>query len=64
MDLEGIILCEICHTEKYKCHMISLICEIKKKLKMNEYNKTTTDSKIQIMSKCLPLERGKQGGTR
>ena len=28
MDLEGIMLSEICQTEKDKYHMISLICEI------------------------------------
>ena len=34
MDLEGIMLNEINQTEKDKCHMISLLCRIKK-------NKTT-----------------------
>ena len=31
MDLEGIMLGEISQTEKDKYHMISLICEIKKR---------------------------------
>ena len=30
MDLEGIMLSEVCQTEKDKCCMISLICGIKK----------------------------------
>ena len=30
---------------------------------MNEYNKTATDSQIQIMSKWLPVGKRKQGRT-
>ena len=43
IDLEGIMLSEISHTEKDKHHMISLICGIKKQ-KMNKQNKTKTRS--------------------
>ena len=32
MDVEGIILSEISQSEKDKYHMVSLLCEIKKKL--------------------------------
>ena len=30
---------------------------------MNEYNKTATDSQVQITRKWLPVGRRKQGGT-
>ena len=32
MDLEGNVLSEISQTKVDKCHMISLICRIKKKI--------------------------------
>ena len=43
MDLEGIILSEISHSEKDK-YCISLICEIWKIKQTSEYNKKETDS--------------------
>ena len=39
IDLEGIMLREISHTEKDKYCMISLICGIKKIQQTSEYNK-------------------------
>ena len=39
MDLEGIMLSEISHTEKDKYHVISLICGIlRRKNELMEYN--------------------------
>ena len=38
MDLEGIMLCEICQIEKDKYCVISLICEISKIQQTSEYN--------------------------
>ena len=35
MDLEIVILREVSQTEKDKYHMISLICEIQKRVQMN-----------------------------
>ena len=40
MDLEGIMLSEISQTEKDKYHMISLLCEIYKKTKQKQIQKT------------------------
>ena len=37
MDLEGVMLTEISHTEKYKYYMISLICGIQKIQQTSEY---------------------------
>ena len=39
MNLEIIMLTEISQPEKYKYHMISLICEIKKMIQMNLFTK-------------------------
>ena len=39
MDLEGIILSEISHTEKDKYHVITLLCGIKKKKKLMDREK-------------------------
>ena len=45
MDLEGIMLCEISHTEKNKYGVISLICMDSKKTKqVNNHNKRQTES--------------------
>ena len=45
IDLESIILSEVCQTEKDKYHMISLICGIFKKNDTNELTyKTETAS--------------------
>ena len=39
MDLEIVILSEVSQTEKYKCHMILLICGILKMVQMNLFTK-------------------------
>ena len=39
MNLEIVILNEISQTEKYKYHIIPLICEIKKMIQMNLFTK-------------------------
>ena len=39
MNLEIIMLTEISQPEKYKYHMISLTCEIKKMIQMNLFTK-------------------------
>ena len=39
MDLEIIILSAVNQTEKDKYHMISLVCESKKKIQMNLFTK-------------------------
>ena len=46
MDLEGIMLSEICQTEKDKYCRLSLICGIKKIKQTSEHNKTETGSQI------------------
>ena len=43
IDLEGIMLREISHTEKDKYCMISLICGIKKIQQASEFNKKEKD---------------------
>ena len=44
IDLEGIMLSEISHTEKDKYYMISLICVASKIQQTSEYNKKEADS--------------------
>ena len=44
MDLENIMLSEISLTEKDKCYMISLICEIQKIQQTSGCNKKAADS--------------------
>ena len=58
MNLKGIRLSEICQIEKGKYYMLSHI----QNLKINEHNKTETDSQIQRTNQRLPVGRGKGGG--
>ena len=39
INLETVILSEVSQTDKDKYHMISLICNIRKKIKMNSFTK-------------------------
>ena len=55
MDLEGIILSEIIHTEKNKYSIISLICGIYKIQQTSEYNKR----KIHRTKVFISGERGR-----
>ena len=59
-DLEGIMLSKISQKEKYKCHIISLICVIYKTKQMNKHNKTEIELWIQRTNKRLPEGRGYQ----
>ena len=55
MDLEGFMLSEMSQTKKDKYCVLSLICGIF--LKMNEYNKTETDSQTQRTHSWLSMGR-------
>ena len=57
LDLEIIILNEISQTEKYKYHMISLICEIQKNDTNELIYKAEIDSQIQKTNSQLPKGR-------
>ena len=58
MDIEGIMVSEINHTEKDKYHMISLICEIWKRKQMTKPSKTEIDSQIQTKTGSGQRGRG------
>ena len=69
MDLEGIMLSERSQTEKYKYHMISLVCGIQKqnKTKQNKINENQTKTRHRYREQSRGYQRGKngklQGGT-
>ena len=46
MDLEVVILNEVSHTQKENYHVVSLLCEILKKVQMNLFTKTEIESQI------------------
>ena len=61
MDLEGIILSEICQTEKDMYSMLSIICRIEKIKQINVYNKPETFTDIE---NNLVITSGEREGGR
>ena len=49
MDLEGIMLNEINQTEKDKCHMISLLCRIKKNKTTQKQTHISKQNKLRVV---------------
>ena len=46
MGLEVVILNEVSHTQKENYHVVSLLCEILKKVQMNLFTKTEIEPQI------------------